>query len=392
VVLAAAVMSTQGIAIDAMLPALPSILGELHVAHQNDGQWVVSAYLIGIGVGYLFWGMISDRFGRRPILLGGLALYIASSALCAWALSFEAFLLLRAVEGLAAASAVVMRSVIRDLYSGRHMARVMSLTIVVILIVPVIAPGLGQLLLLAASWRAMFLAIGGLAALVWTWVWLRLPETLHPEYRLPLNAAHVRDAVWRVVGTRVSLWYTLATTAVMGSLIAYIGMVEQIFADIFHRPSLMPILFAVCATAMAGASLLNSRIVERFGMRRISHGAMLLFIGVAAVHVLVVILHRESLWTFVLLQAATLAAFSLAASNFGAMAMEPLGSIAGTGASLQGFISTSAGAVVGSAIGRHFNGSILVVPLSTLRCGLLGLVCILIAEKGRLFRPQHAAE
>src|ERR1700755_41885 len=184
VVLAAATMSTQAIAIDAMLPAFPTIVRELHVADENHGQWIVTAYMTGMGIGQLFWGMLSDRFGRRPILMGGLILYVIAALLCSLSGSFEQLLAWRFVHGIAAASVVVVRSVVRDLYSGRQMARVMSLTFMVFLMVPIIAPSLGQGILLIMPWRYMFLVFGVFAAVVGAWLTVRLPETLHPEYRL----------------------------------------------------------------------------------------------------------------------------------------------------------------------------------------------------------------
>src|ERR1700677_4504881 len=195
VVLAAAMMSTQAIAIDAMLPAFPVIVRALHVANENHVQWIVTAYMAGLGCGQLFWGLISDRFGRRPILIGGISLYVLAALLAGLAGSFHTLLGWRLIHGLAAASVVVTRSVIRDLYSGRHMARVMSLTFMVFLTVPIVAPSLGQLILLLAPWRTIFMVFAGFAALVWVWALTRLPETLHPEYRLSLTRTHVVGAV-----------------------------------------------------------------------------------------------------------------------------------------------------------------------------------------------------
>src|SRR5471030_1480288 len=186
VVLAAATMSTQAIAIDAMLPAFPIIVSALHVANENHVQWIVTAYIAGLGCGQLFWGMMSDRFGRRPVLVVGLAVYVLAALLCGFTSSFTTLLVWRFIHGLAAASVVVTRSVIRDLYSGRHMARIMSLTFIVFMMVPVLAPSLGQLILWLAPWRSIFLIFGVFAGAVFLWVLLRLPETLHPEYRLVL--------------------------------------------------------------------------------------------------------------------------------------------------------------------------------------------------------------
>jgi DHA1 family bicyclomycin/chloramphenicol resistance-like MFS transporter len=388
VVLVAAMMASQALAVDAMLPALPTIVRVLHVGNPNHGQWVVTAYVVGLAVGQLFWGMMSDRFGRRPILLAGLGLYAVAAICCGLSQSFMALLAWRLAHGLAAASVVVARSVIRDRYCGRQMARVMSLTFIVFLISPILAPSIGQLILLSAPWRDIFIVCGVYASVVWSWTMLRLPETLHPEYRMTLTRAHIASAVRLVLGHRISLGYTLAMTVLLGSLLAYVGMAQQIFGGVFQRPTLMPTMFALCAAGMGVASFLNSSIVERVGMRRISHTALLAFILVTLLHLLVAAFGLERLWTFVALQSATMACFSLALPNFGAMAMEPVGSVAGIGASLQGFISTFGGALVAAGIGSRFNGSTVPLAAGALCCGLLSLLCVLLAEQGRLFRIQ----
>jgi MFS transporter, DHA1 family, multidrug resistance protein len=390
VVLAAATMSTQALAIDAMLPAFPIIVRALHVADPNHGQWIVTAYMTGLGVGQLFWGLMSDRFGRRPILLGGLSLYVVAALVCSLTGSFHTLLAWRFVHGLAAASATLTRSVVRDLYSGRQMARVMSLTFVVFLMVPILAPSLGQLILLVAPWRFIFVVFAAFAAIVATWGFLRLPETLHPEYRLTLNLKHVVGAAKLVLGTRASICYTLAMMVLFATIMAYVGMVQQIFSEVFHRPNLMPSMFALCAIFMGLAAYLNSRIVERLGMRLISHTALLAFIAVTGLHVVVAALGREQMWTFVVLQAVTMGCFSLSVSNFGAMAMEPMGSVAGIAASLQGFISTFSGALVGAFIGRQFNGTTMPLAAGAMCCGLVSLGFVLLAEKGRLFHAHHS--
>ena len=390
VALVAAMMACQALAIDGMLPAFPIIVKALNVANANHGQWILTAYMSGLGCGQLFWGVISDRFGRRPVLLVGLALYVIAALLCGLTDDFHRLLMLRFVHGAAAASVTVSRSVIRDLYSGRAMARVMSLTFVVFLMVPVIAPSVGQLILLIAPWRAIFIVFGGFAGVVWVWSLLRLKETLHPEYRMTLTAGHILHALRVVLGNRTSVFYTFAVTAMFGSILAYVGMVQQIFADVFHRASLMPSMFALCAITMGFSAFINSRFVERLGMRLISHAALLVFIGITTVHLVIALLGLEQLWTFVAFQAAGMACFSLSVSNFGAMAMEPVGAVAGIGASLQGFCSTFGGALVGALIGRAFNGTTVPLAAGILGCGLAALVCVLIAEKGRLFAPHTA--
>jgi DHA1 family bicyclomycin/chloramphenicol resistance-like MFS transporter len=391
VMLAAAMMATQAMAIDGMLPAFPIIVRAMQIANENHVQWIVTAYMAGLGCGQLFWGLMSDRFGRRPILIGGLGLYVLAALLCGLAGSFHALLAWRFIHGLAAASVVVTRSVIRDLYSGRHMARVMSLTFMVFLTVPILAPSLGQLILMVAPWRYIFIVCGTFAAFIGAWAALRLPETLHPEYRLTLNRSHIVGAVRLVVGNRTSLFYTLAMSVMFGGIMAYVGMVQQIFGEVFHRANLMPTMFALCATSMGVAAFLNSRIVERLGMRWISHTALLTYIAITGLHTVIAALGVEQLWTFVAFQSATMACFALTTSNFGAMAMEPVASVAGIGASLQGFMSTLGGAFVGALIGRQFNGTPLPLAAGSLCCGAASLLFVLLAEKGRLFRGHHVA-
>jgi DHA1 family bicyclomycin/chloramphenicol resistance-like MFS transporter len=348
--------------------------------------------MTGLSFGQLFWGIISDRFGRRSILLSGLSLYVIAALVCTLAGSFQTLLAWRFVHGMAAASVIVVRSVVRDLYSGRQMARVVSLTFVVFIMVPIIAPSVGQLILLILPWRFIFALFGIFASGIAIWLAVRLPETLHPEYRMTLTPAHIAAAVRLVLGNRTSLFYTFAVTLMFGSLIAYVGTVQQIFSECFHRPNLMPSMFALCAILMGVAAYGNSRIVERLGMRRISHAALLTFIAVALLHTLVAALGWEQIWTFVLLQSLTMATFSLSVSNFGAMAMEPVGSVAGVAASVQGFVSTFLGALLAAFIGRQFNGTTVPLAMGAVCCGALALVCVLFAEGGRLFAPHHATE
>jgi DHA1 family bicyclomycin/chloramphenicol resistance-like MFS transporter len=178
-------------------------------------------------------------------------------------------------------------------------------------------------------------------------------------------------------------------TMTFSAVIAYVGMVQQIFADVFHRPGLMPGVFALCAASMGVTAFINSRIVERVGMRVMSQCGLLVFITITVVHVLVAVLGYEGLITFVLLQSITLACVGVMGANFGAMAMEPMGSVAGIAASLQGCVSTAGAAVIGALIGRQFNGSTLPLAVGTALCGAMALVFVLLAEQGRLFRPHH---
>lgn len=392
VALVAMLMALNALAIDTMLPALPQIGDALGVAEANDRQWVITSYLIGFGVAQLFYGVASDRFGRKPVLVVGVSIYILFSFAAAAATSLETMMIARALQGVGAASTRVLAvAIVRDCFGGRQMARVMSLAFLVFLAVPVIAPSLGALIVLVGPWRWIFVVLGlwGLAVLLWA-LW-KLPETLHSEDRLPVQAARVLDAFRVTLTTRIAVGYMLAMGAILGCLFGFINSSQQIFADVFDEAGLFPLVFALIAGFIAIASLLNARLVERLGMRRISHAALLGFVAISAVHLAVAAAGHESLVSFSVLQAAVMFCFGLIVGNFGAMAMEPLGRIAGTASSVQGFVTTLAGAGGGYVIGQQFNGGTAPLAAGFLICGLIALGIVLWAEGGRLFGTQPAA-
>ena len=390
VALIAMMMALNALAIDAMLPALPAIGDALGVASENGRQWVITAYLLGFGVAQILYGPLADRFGRKPVLMIGLALYIVFSLLAAFSPTFELLIAARVGTGIGAAALRVLAvSIVRDRYSGRTMARVMSLSFLVFLGVPILAPALGQLILTVAPWQWVFgvLAVGGTAFAIWAAI--RLPETLHPEDRMPIQAGRIASAFRAALTNRRSIGYTLAITAISGALFGFINSSQQIFFDVFHAPGLFTVLFGAVAGGIAVASLLNARLVERLGSRLISHTALLGFILMSAIHAAVAVSGHETIWTFAVLQALTMFCFGFIAGNFGSMAMEPMGHIAGTASSAQGFISTTGGATLGFVIGQQFNGS--TVPMTTgfVLLGLTALVSVLFAERGHLFRARN---
>ena len=391
VALIAAMMAVNALSIDAMLPALPAIGEDLGVASDNQRQWVVTAYLLGFGVAQLFYGPLADRYGRKPVLLVALALYTAFTALAAFASTFELMMVARVAQGVgAAATRVLAVSIVRDCYSGRTMARVMSLTFIVFLAAPIIAPSLGQAIVLVAPWPWIFALLGVFGAAITAWAALRLPETLRPENRTPISVKGVLGAFRLALTTRVAVGYMLAVTAMVGALFGFINSAQQVFADALERPGLFTTVFALVAGFIAVSSFVNSRIVERVGTRRVSHAALLGFIAFAALHALVSLSGQESVWTFIVLQGAMMFCFGLVGSNFNAMAMEPLGHIAGTGSAVQGFVTTTGGALIGFLIGQQFDGTTVPMTLGFVGCGLAALAAVFVTEQGRLFRPVQA--
>ncbi len=388
----ALMMALNALAIDSMLPALPDIGNALGVTSENSRQWVITAYLLGFGGAQIIYGPLADRFGRKPVLMVGVGIYVLFSLLAMLAPTFETLILARVGQGLgSAATRVLAVSIVRDRFSGRTMARVMSLSFLVFLGVPIIAPSLGQVILLVAPWEAIFgvLAFAGVALMIWTG--LRLPETLRPEDRLPIRAKRIALAFREAVTNRQSIGYTLAMTAITGALFGFINSSQQIFFDVFKAPALFTSVFALIAGGIAVASVINARLVERLGSRLIGHSALLGFIAMGAIHAAVTISGHETIWSFAILQGLTMFCFGLIAGNFGSMAMEPMGHIAGTASSAQGFISTIVGSLTGFLIGQQFNGTVVPMTVGITACGLLALVAVLFAERGRLFVARNRA-
>jgi len=386
VALLAGLMALNAFAIDAMIPALPDIGSELGVVAENDRQLVVVAYFLGFGVGQIFWGPLADRFGRKPILAAGVALYACFALLCGMARSFELLIAGRVAMGASAAvTRVLVMAMVRDLFEGEAMARVMSLVFMVFMLVPMLAPNVGQAILLVADWRAIFLVLAGYGAIMWLWSFIKLPETLHPEYRRALHGGEIWKAVRIAATDRLSIGYTLALTAVFAGLTGYIASIQQIIFDVFEAGTLIGLIFAAIAAPMAVASWGNSRVVGRFGLRRTGHGGLIAFVVVATLHAVLAKTMTEPLWLFVVMMELTFVAFAFTTSNFGTLAMTNMAPIAGTASSFQGVTGTIGGAMLGFIIGRSFDGTQLPFLLGLSICGAMALALVLWTERGRLF-------
>ncbi|MBI4920515.1 MAG: multidrug effflux MFS transporter [Devosia nanyangense] len=386
IALVAALMALNALAIDVMLPALPYMGEALGVTNVNERQLVVSAYMIGFGAAQLVFGPITDRFGRRAPLFVGIALYVVCAFAATFAPTFAILLGLRFVQGLgAAATRVIAISVIRDRYSGREMASVMSLTFMVFMAVPIVAPGVGQVILLTGPWHLIFIFMTVLASAVGIWAWIRLPETLHPEYRRALSVRVIADGFRLVVTNRVAFFYGLCGTFLFGAMFGFIICTQQIFVGIYGLGPYFPIAFASIAGLMALANFLNSSIVKRVGMRRLSHFSMLVYMACATVILILSLTGPVPFWLYYALLMVLQFAFAWASSNMNSLSMEPLGAVAGTAAAVFGFMQTVGGAVLGTFIGQQFNGTLTPNAVGYVVMGALVLICVLIAENGRLF-------
>ena len=388
VLLIAALMASNALGIDAMLPALPAIGEALGVTDDNRRQLVITFYMLGFGAAHIVYGPLADRFGRKRLLIGCMILYAAAAALSGLAASFALLLAARTLQGVAAAGGrVLVVAVVRDRFQGAAMAQVMSTAMIVFMIVPVLAPTMGQAILAVGSWRHIFIALALYALLLAVWGGLRLPETLAREARRPLSAGHIGAAAAETLTNRVSIGNTAAMTMTFGALLGLVGSIQQVVFDVFGRPALIGLVFACVAAPMALSSYLNSRIVMRFGSRRLLLAALGSFTCVALAHLAVILTVGETLWSFVIFQALTMGCFGLVGANAGALAMEPLGHIAGTASALQGMISTIGAALIGLAIGQAFDGTTVPLVAGFVVCGGLGLAIAAWANAGL---PAHA--
>ncbi len=392
VLLISSVMMLVAFAIDSMLPALPAIGKSLLVADPADQPLVISAFLFGFSIALLFVGTISDRFGRRRLMLGSLIGFAMTSIAAALAPSFEVLLLARVAQGMAAAGGqVLVRAVVRDKFEGRAMAQIMSLAGMIFMAGPIIAPSMGQAVLAVGPWRWIFFVLALLGFCVWTWAFFRLPETLPVEKRTPISIAAVLANARIVASDRLSVGYTLAMTAAASALFGFLMSVQPIFERTFNREDLLPTGFAIMAAGMMGASLLNAAIVKRYGMRLIGHGALILFTFIAGIHALVAWSGHETLESFIILQMVMMMAFPLMGGNFNAMAMERMGRVAGTASSVQGFTNNLVSAIIGTIIGRAFDGTTVPLYLAYFTCGMLALIIVFVTEGGRLFVARNAS-
>jgi DHA1 family bicyclomycin/chloramphenicol resistance-like MFS transporter len=387
----AALMAVNALGVDLMLPALADIGDQLAIATANHRQWIITVYMLGFGAGQLVYGPLADRYGRRPILLVTLAGFVAASIFAAGSQTFPALLGARVLQGLMSASTRVLAvAIVRDRYSGRQMARTLSVAQMIFFLVPIMAPSLGQVLLAFGPWRFIFYALAVFAAVVLAWSTLRLRESLPVARRSPLSLASLGSAYRLTLTNRFSAGYAVAASLTFGGIIAFVSSAQQIFVDEFHAGERFTILFAACAFSMGCASFANSRLVERLGTRLISQSALLALIALSLLHLVVIGIGRESLVTYMLFQALSMTCIGLCGSNFGAMAMEPVGHIAGTASSIQGFITSVGAVIVGSVIGQAYDGTTYPLAIGYLAIGVAVLAVVYVTEGGRLFQARHA--
>lgn len=391
IVLMASLMSLQAFGIDSMLPALGLMADDLGAAG-NDRQYVISAYFLGSGIGAFFPGAFADRFGRRPVLFAGLAAYIVLSLACALVTDFETLLALRLVQGIACAGlSVVPTAIVRDRVGGDRMARMMSLIIMIFLAVPMVAPAIGQLILLVADWRWIFGGMALMGVLVGLWTWWRLPESLTEENVQQLDPVTILKNMGESLSNRVAIGYVVGSALVFGSLFGFLNSSQQLIAESFGAGDYFALIFGASIIGMVVASFTNSRIVERFGARRVSHSALLGFLLVSVLQMLSAGRGGQTLWEFVPLLALNMTMLGFVGANFSSIAMQPFQHIAGAASSAQTSVRMVTGAVLGAAIGQAYDGTAFPLGLAMTASALIALALVLYSERGKLFRRPGEA-
>lgn len=383
----ALMQALQALAIDAMLPALGQISADLGVSNPNHRQYVVGLFLGGIALGSLVPGAISDRVGRKPVLLGSLMLYVVLTAGCALVTEFNTMLAMRTIAGFAcAALSVVPAAVIRDRFDGDRMARLQSLIAVIFLTVPMLAPSIGQAILLIAGWRWIFGFMALMGAGILAWVWLRLPESLEDAHRQPIRVRTIAVNMGATLTNRVALGYVLGSAFTVGVLWGWVQCCQQLLGEHFGAGERFPLYFGGMALLMAAGNFANSRIVERFGARRVGHTAVLAYICVSAVQVWLAHRPDETLWQFVPVMALNMMLMGFMGANFASIALQPFARIAGSASSVQSFIRVVVESVIGLMVGQAYDESARPLAYWLLGAGLASLTLVLWSERGRLFR------
>lgn len=382
----------DALSIDAMLPALQDIGREFGLARMNDTQLVVSMVFLGFAIGQIVAGPLSDSYGRKRIAYAGLAIYLLGSlcALVAW--DFPMLLGARILQGAGASIPYILcTAMVRDQFEGRAMARIMSFILMIFILIPMIAPAMGQAVLLVADWRAIFACYLALGTIALVWFALRQPETLAVENRHPFSVRRILRAMLEICRNRVSLSYIFAQGFITGAFIGYLATAQQIFQVQYGLGVWFPLYFATLAASLGFASYLNGRLVLRFGMAFLSRIALAIMIIASAGFAVFAFMQdgNPPLWSLMAYLAITFSCVGILFGNLNAAAMEPLGHIAGIGASVVGSLSMLISLPLATLVGQSYDGSVSPLILGFGILGVLSAAAVWWAEQGRL-RPARA--
>ncbi|MBT7953254.1 MAG: multidrug effflux MFS transporter [Gammaproteobacteria bacterium] len=383
IALMALLMSLVALAIDTMLPALAVIGGDLGVINPNHNQLIISVIFFGVAIGQLLYGPLSDSIGRKPAIYIGIGIFMLGSIMSLFATNFPVMLAGRLLQGLGIAGPrIVMMALIRDKYEGREMAKVMSFVITLFILAPTIAPAIGQIIISFGHWRAIFAFFLLLSVISMVWLAIRQPETLVVEKRIPLSLSRVLSAIREVCSNRIAIGYTLTNGFLSGLFLVFLTTSPQILQEQYELGVKFPIYFAALSIAVGLTTFLNGKIVMRFGMRILCHRALYILFAVSLLYCLPAFNYNghPPLWTFMGYLILCFFAIGFVFGNLNALAMQPLGHIAGVGAAVIGSLSTLMSLPIGIYIGHSYNGTILPLVMGFLGCSLACIVLVIWTE------------
>jgi DHA1 family bicyclomycin/chloramphenicol resistance-like MFS transporter len=379
------VIATVAFSIDAMLPALPDIAAELTPDAPNLAQLILTSFVFGLGIGTFFAGPLSDAFGRKPVIVAGAVLYVTGAVMAYFAPTLEMMLAARMLQGLGASGPrVVATAIIRDLYSGRDMAQIISYAMLIFTIFPAIAPMIGAGIIALAGWHAIFIAFLLFSVLSVSWLVIRQPETLPPPARRPLHRATLWAGLRDCLGLRQMQFSIIVQTLIFGALFGTISSIQQVFDMTYDRGVSFPLWFGLIALLAAPAAPINGFLVIRLGMRPLIRRALLVQAGFSVLALGLIgglTLGPAEFWIYFLWSITVFGLAGFAIGNLNALALEPLGHIAGLAASVMGALATVGGALIGAGVGQLFNGTPL--PLIGATLGLSGLAWLIMRKMPR---------
>jgi len=380
--LVALLMSIVAISIDALLPALDAIRADIPLAHPNQAQYVISALFFGMAIGQLICGPLSDATGRKKVLYGGILLFLAGTVLCYGATDIQTLLLGRFIQGLGVSGPYVSAiSIVRDKYAGNDMARIMSLVMMIFIMVPALAPSLGLAVMWIGDWRDIFVLYVFYALMIGVWIFFRLEETLPQQNRIALSTKGFAVGFREVISNVPTVCYMICMGLFFGSFIGYLNSSQQIFQEMFQTGDLFSLYFGLLAIVFGISSLVNSQLVQKLGMHYLAKLAIWGIILSSALFLVVHLNLNITLWMFMSYAAVLFFCFGLVFGNVNAMAMEPMGHVAGIAAAIIGSTSSIMSMVIGTIIGQMYNGTLIPVTSGFLIFGSISWVIFNFAQK-----------